>query len=134
MQKSAVPIVVAFIILSIVPAMAQEGNTALTNTVSSERLLIETKDKEGQASKGLELEKEIKPRLPNGFGPVVNPAQKGKIYAIQREYNELIALLELRITLLKKERDAKIDALLTPSQLERVRTPARKTSSQNRSL
>jgi len=92
---------------------------------SDERLTIETKDKDGQANKGLKLEKEIKPRLPNGFTPVVDAAQKEKIYKIQTDYNVLIAMLELRIELLKKERNAKIDAVLTPAQLQKINRPAR---------
>jgi hypothetical protein len=134
MQKSVLLFIVTSIALSFIAAVAQETDTALANRVGSERLMIEMKDGEGLANRGLELKKEIKPRLPNGFGPVVNPIQKGTIYAIQRDYNGLIALLELRIELLKKERDAKIDAVLTPDQLERVRTPTRKTGSQSRSL
>jgi len=132
MQKSVSLFVVALITLSSIAAFAQEVDTALPNMLSNERLMIEMKDTEGLATRGLVLEKEIKPRLPNGFGPVVNPAQRATIYAIQRDYNGLIALLELRIELLKKERDAKIESVLTPAQLERVRTPARRTSLPNR--
>jgi hypothetical protein len=112
----------AVLALSLDAAVAQETDTE----PKDERVVIETKDKDGPAYKGLKLEKEIKPRLPNGFAPVVDGAQREKIYSLQREYNALIALLELRIELLKKERDAKIESLLTPTQLEKVRTPSRR--------
>jgi Spy/CpxP family protein refolding chaperone len=105
-------------------AVAQESDNILTT--SDERLSIETKDKDGLANKGLKLEKEVKPRLPNGFAPLVDAAQKEKIYKIQTDYNTLIAMLELRIELMKKERDAKVNAVLTPEQLQRLNNrPAR---------
>ena len=120
----------AFFAFWLAVAVAQEADVSTGSTptaaVSDERLVIETKDKEGPTNKGLKLNKEIRPRLPNGFGPIVDAAQKEKIYKIQGEYNELIAMLELRIELLKKERDAKIESVLTPSQLERVRASARR--------
>ena len=116
--------VAAFFALSFAVAVAQEADSNVPS--ADERVVIETKDKEGPANKGLKLTREIRPRLPNGFGPVVDAAQREKIYKIQGEYNELIAMLELRIELLKKERDAKIESVLTPSQLERVRTPSRR--------
>ena len=122
MQKSVLLAVVTILALSLVSAVAQETD----GTPSEERVVIETKDKEGPANAGLKLEREIRPRLPNGFGPIVNPTQREEIYSIQRDYNPLIAMLELRINLLKMERDAKVEAVLTPSQLERVRTPARR--------
>jgi hypothetical protein len=37
----------------------------------------------------------------------------------------LIALLELRVELLKNERDVKIDAILTPVQQQRLNRPVR---------
>ena len=92
---------------------------------SDERLTIETKDKDGQANKDLKLEKEVKPRLPNGFAPLVDATQKEQIYKIQNDYNALIAMLELRVALLKKERDTKVDAVLTPAQLQRLNRPIR---------
>lgn len=127
MQKSVLFLLVTFIVFSFTAAViAQDTEDTSTPSVSDERLSLEAKEKENPASKDLKLEKEIKPRLPNGFAPVVDAAQREKIYTIQKEYNELIALLELRIKLLKQERDTKIDAVLTPSQLERVKRPAKR--------
>ena len=108
-------------------ATAQDTDTAPPPN-SEERLTIETKDKDGPANKGLKLSKESKPRLPNGFGPTginVDAAQKEKIYKILDDYNTLIAMLELRIELMKKERDAKVDAVLTPAQFQRLNRPLR---------
>jgi len=122
MQKSVLLAVVTIFTLSFVPAIAQDTD----GTPNKERVVIEMKDKEGPANAGLKLEKEIRPRLPNGFGPVVSPTQKEEIYSIQRDYNPLIAMLELRINLLKMERDAKIESVLNPNQLERVRASARR--------
>ncbi|MDR0328464.1 MAG: hypothetical protein LBI05_09240 [Planctomycetaceae bacterium] len=123
MQKLVLCFMFAVLALSLEAAVAQETDTM----PKDERVVIETKDKDGLASKGLKLEKEVKPRLPNGFAPVVDAAQKEKIYSFQREYNTLIAMLELRIELLKKERDAKIESTLTPTQLEKVRIPSRRS-------
>ena len=125
MQKSvllAVVTILAIFTLSLVSTVAQETD----GTLSSERLVIETKDKDGPANKGLKLEKEPSPRLPNGFGPLVDGTQKEQIYSIQREYNGLIAMLKLRVALLEDERDDKVHAVLKPSQLEKVKRPARR--------
>ena len=111
-------------------AVAQETTqepaspTAQTARVVEERLTIETKDKETPAMRGLKLERTFRRAVPQGYGPVVDAAQREQIYKIQEEYFEVIALLELRVELLKKERDAKIEGVLTPAQLQRVR-PAR---------
>jgi hypothetical protein len=125
MQKSvllAVVTIFTLLTLSFISAVAQETD----GTLSSERLVIETKDKDGPANKGLKLEKEPAPRLPNGFGPLVDGTQKEQIYSIQREYNGLIAMLKLRVALLEDERDDKVHAVLKPSQLEKVKRPARR--------
>ena len=126
MQKSILLSIVALLALPFVVAVAQETDDTSTSAVGDERVVIETKEKGGPANKGLRLEKEPAPRLPNGFATIVDAAQKEKIYNIQREYNGLIAMLKLRIALLEDERDAKIDAVLTPSQLEKVKRPARR--------
>lgn len=139
MQKSILLSVVSFfafsvLALSISIAVAQDPTPTVNDapaaenqSLADERLTIETKAKEEPAYEGLKLEREIRPRLPNGFRYLVDRSQQEKIYDIQREYNEIIALLELRIELLKKERDTKIDAVLTPSQLQRLNRPTRRS-------
>ena len=126
MQKSILLSIVTFFALSFVVAIAQETDGASSPVVGNERLVIETKDKESPATKGLKLEREVRPRLPNGYPAVIDTAQKEQIYKIQMGYNTLIAMLELRIDLLKKERDAKVERVLTPDQLEKVRRPVRR--------
>ncbi len=71
--------------------------------------------------KDVTIEKKITGRLPNGYGKIVTSAQKDDIYKIQIEYNELIELLKLRIALLEQERNRRVDAILTPEQVEKVR-------------
>jgi Spy/CpxP family protein refolding chaperone len=127
MQKSILFSLFALVAFALT-AVAQDSDSSPTPSSGDERLTIETKDRDGQANKGLKLEKEVKPRLPNGFGPTginVDAAQKEKIYKIQNDYNTVIAMLELRIELMKKERDAKVDAVLTPAQLQRLNRPVR---------
>ena len=109
-----------------VPEQAPRSSSAVAPD-NEERLAIETKEKSSPAMRGLRLEREYRPRLPNNFSSIVgnNTAQKEEIYKILTEYNEVIALLELRVALLKNERDVKIDAVLTPTQQQRLNRPVR---------
>jgi hypothetical protein len=121
---------VALFTLSFAVVIAQENDGAPTTPVKEERIVLETKDKDTPAMKGLKLEKEYSPRLPNGYGPAgaaVTATQRESIYKILTEYRELIDLLKLRIELLEKERDAKMEAVLTPAQQQRLNSvrPAR---------
>ena len=127
MQKTILLSVAAFFAFSFAIAVAQEENG--TSTASAEeRLVIETKVKDTSAIKGLKLEREYKPRLPNGFASLasVNATQKDEIYKILTEYQSLIDMLELRVKLLKEERDAKVDAVLTPAQQQKLNRPVRR--------
>ena len=135
MQKSILLSIVAFFALSFAAAIAQETPTPEPTAESrptpaapagETRLAIETKDKTSPAMKGLKPAGEFRRRLPNGFGTVVDTTQRERVYKIQEEYYELIALLELRVELLKQERDIKIDAVLTPAQQERLNRPVRR--------
>jgi len=130
-----VPLFILFT-LSFAVAVAQEeptpeptpgDRTAPTAPNNETRLVIETKDKTSPAMKGLKPAGEFRRRLPNGFAALVNTTQREEVYKIQEEYYELIALLELRVELLKQERDVKIDAVLTPAQQERLNRPVRRT-------
>ena len=104
---------------------AQDPFQDRTTAADEERLVIELREKDRPVTKGLKLEREFRPRLPNGFAPLVNPAQREEIYEILTEYNDVIALLELRVELLKNERDVKVDAVLTPAQQQRLNRPVR---------
>ena len=133
MNKSVLLSIAVFFAFSFAVAIAQETEETSTPPSSNvDRLTIETKDKEekekdrnNQVYRGLKLEQKFQRRLPNNFAALVTPAQRDQIYKLQEEYFETLALLELRVELLKKERDAKIDAVLTSEQLQRLNRPAR---------
>ena len=133
MQKSILFSVVTFFVFSFAVALAQESEESSTPpSYNADRLAIEQQDKEEKEKdrenlvyRGLKLEQKFQRRLPNNFAALVTPAQRDQIYKLQEEYFETLALLELRVELLKKERDAKIDAVLTPDQLQRLNRPAR---------
>ncbi len=59
-------------------------------------------------------------QLPPYYREVVSEEQRQKIYAIQAEYNAQIAELEAKVAQLRKERDSKIEALLTPEQKKKI--------------
>jgi len=59
-------------------------------------------------------------QLPPYYREVVSEEQRQKIYAIQAEYNSQIAELEAKVAQLRKERDAKIEAVLTPEQKKQI--------------
>ena len=127
MPKAIILSVATLFVLSFIAAVAQETTpepdppAPQTARLAEERLTIETRDKGTPAMKDLKLERTFRRAVPQGYGPVVDAAQREQIYKIQEEYFEVIALLELRVELLKKERDAKIEGILTPAQLQRVR-------------
>jgi len=82
-----------------------------------------TNSKEKNAtSKKTKGAKTAKPRgrLPNYFSGVVTDEQRTKIYAIQSEFDPKIKDLNLKLDALKKERDEKILALLTPEQRKKI--------------
>lgn len=55
-------------------------------------------------------------RLPNYYTNVVDDKQREAIYAIQLQYFDQIAELKLQIAKLEKERNEKIEAVLTEQQ------------------
>jgi len=127
MQKTILLSIATFFALSFAIAVAQEENGTST-APAEERLVIETKAKDSTAIKGLKLEKEYKPRVPNGFvsQAKIDAKQREEIYKILTEYHALIDMLELRVQLLKEERDAKVDAVLTPAQQQKLNRPVRR--------
>lgn len=60
-------------------------------------------------------------RLPAYYRKVVDREQREDIYAVQREYAARIDDLKAKLAALVKERDAKIAAVLTPQQQDKVR-------------
>ena len=134
MKRQILLSVVTCFALSFAVAVAQETeqetarDTVQERTLTppdEERLVLEAGEKDRPAMRGLNPEREFQRRLPNGFRPLVSNAQRDQIYQIQEEYYELIALLELRVELLKNERDVKIDNVLTPAQQQRLNRPLR---------
>ncbi|MBN1588669.1 MAG: hypothetical protein JW888_04065 [Pirellulales bacterium] len=59
-------------------------------------------------------------RLPNHFRTVVTEEQRQKIYAVQREYGPRLRELRSQLRALSEERNAKIDAILTPEQRKQI--------------
>jgi hypothetical protein len=61
-------------------------------------------------------------RLPNNYGKLqLNDAQKETIYGLQTMYNSKIEALEEQIQMLKEQRDAEIEAVLTPAQKQALK-------------
>lgn len=67
-------------------------------------------------------EKPAKPRgrLPAYFSAVVTAELREKIYAIQAEYEPKISKLRQELDALTKDRDEKINALLSPEQKKKI--------------
>ena len=80
------------------------------------------------AFKDLEVTKKFARRLPNFYGEVVNEKQKAEIYEIQASYFQLIESLKLRVQKLEEERNAQIEAVLTPDQKAHVDSKAKAAS------
>ena len=59
-------------------------------------------------------------RLPAHYKDVVSQAQREAIYRVQAEYGAKIAELKTRLSKLQAERKAKIEALLTPEQKQKI--------------
>jgi hypothetical protein len=72
------------------------------------------------AKKAVARPKAPRGRLPAHFAKVVNDQQREMIYGIQHEYEPKIELLQAQLKALKKERDEKIKAVLTPEQQKRI--------------
>jgi len=64
--------------------------------------------------------KQLKGRLPAYFRTVVKDEQRQEIYAIQLEYDPQISKLREQLKALVDERNAKIDAVLTPEQRKKI--------------
>lgn len=70
---------------------------------------------------------EFRPRLPMYYAKVVDEKQRQKIYEIQRKYHPQIVDLQKQLEKLIAQRDAEIEAVLTPQQkaeIEKLRQEA----------
>jgi hypothetical protein len=79
-------------------------------------------------STGEQEPKKFRGRLPNYYRHVVDEKQRETIYKVQEEYAAKIDALRKQLETLIAERDAKVEAVLTPEQrkeVERLREEAR---------
>ncbi|MDR0705089.1 MAG: hypothetical protein LBF88_08880 [Planctomycetaceae bacterium] len=110
-------------LLFAVIATAQE--TSVPSDVAAKpvgtRLKLEKAEQERPVMNGLKNEKKLTGRLPNGYRNIVSNKQRDDIYSIQKEYNELIELLKLRIELLEQESAQQVDALLDADQVQKIK-------------
>ena len=87
------------------PAGGAEGKASTTKTTK----------KKIEARRG-----KVRHRLPPNYGKVVTDEQREKIYKIQDEYRPKIEALRAQLKALLKERNEKIEALLTPEQKQKI--------------
>jgi hypothetical protein len=59
-------------------------------------------------------------RLPKYYAAVVNQVQREEIYRIQEEYEPKIKALQAQLDAMKKEKDQKIESVLTPEQKKKI--------------
>jgi hypothetical protein len=59
-------------------------------------------------------------RLPKYYATVVNEKQREDIYRIQEEYELKLKALQAQLDAMKKEKDQKIEAVLTPEQKKKL--------------
>lgn len=131
MKTNCIPGIIAISFLFFVAAElpAQDAKAPAPNpTVVPEfayngpdRLPLEKADRDRPTMKDLEHGKKIIGRLPNGYRSVVTNSQRDEIYRIQKDYADIVELLKLRIKLMERERDRKIDALLNEDQAAKIR-------------
>ncbi|GAB6165763.1 hypothetical protein JCM19992_17630 [Thermostilla marina] len=76
----------------------------------------------------------FRPRLPNYYAAVVSEQQRQQIYAIQREYWEKIQPLLKQLEALEAERDAKIEAVLSPEQKAAVQKARDEAAARRKSI
>jgi hypothetical protein len=78
-------------------------------------------DADDNAAPALEAKKEYRGPLPNYFGKLgVGDEQRERLYAVDAEYVARIDALQKQIAELEKEREARLEALLTPGQKLRL--------------
>lgn len=76
----------------------------------------------------------FRPRLPMYYAKVVDEKQRQKIYDIQRKYHPQIADLQKQLEKLIAQRDAEIEAVLTPQQkaeIEKLRQESAQRRKEN---
>ncbi|NLE37469.1 MAG: hypothetical protein GX621_05530 [Pirellulaceae bacterium] len=74
----------------------------------------------GGANQGAVPPRKIKGRLPSHYGKVVTEEQRRTIYELQALYAPHIEKLQAQIDALTRQRDARIEAVLTPEQRKQI--------------
>ena len=128
MKKAAGVLALALIfgLFSFAVAFSQEENvTADTSATEAPKygpiFQLEVKDQtNGEAFRGMTIERKFARRLPNYYRDVISDEQRDKIYAIQAAYFSPVEMLTLRLERLKTERDSQIEAVLTAEQKKKI--------------
>ena len=116
MKKLIFPALIVPLVLVLVSVgQEQKKEDAITGL----RFAIESKPQQ-EAIEGLTVTKRYTRRLPNYYKDVVSDDQRDKIYQIQQAYHPVVAMLELRLEQLKKERDLIIECVLSESQKSEI--------------
>lgn len=76
--------------------------------------------------------KKFTPRLPAYYGDIVSLEQRQEIYDLQTRFAEQIAPLQAQLAELTRQRDAQIEAVLTPAQRQRLQQARDKATSKRR--
>ncbi|MDO4585911.1 MAG: hypothetical protein Q4C95_01290 [Planctomycetia bacterium] len=91
-----------------------EAAPSSTTALAKEK---ESLEKSPAVKEGLSILKEFKRRLPNYYRSLnISKKQVSDIYAIQKEYFDIIILLQARLERLEAERDAAVLNVLTEEQ------------------
>jgi len=93
--------------------------SAAASSLTGPRYELEKKS-QGYAAEGVKVTKKFTRRLPNYYKDVVTDEQRDQIYQIQQSYFDVISTLELRLEMLKNERDKLIENVLTREQGEQI--------------
>ena len=124
MKRFVSPLLV-FLFLGMISVVVAQNEQEATETKDAPKygpiFQLEIKDQaNGEAFRGMKVEKKFTRRLPNFYRDVVSDKQKDAVYAIQADYFEPIEMLTLRLERLQKERDAQIEAVLSAEQKKKI--------------
>ncbi len=107
---------ISVIALALPARAAEDGSAAPAAAAKAEAPAA----KPAAARKGAAKEGQPAARLPNYYREIVSEEQRESILAIQRQYAAKIDPLRRELEKLAKERDEKIEAVLTPEQKKKI--------------
>ena len=116
MKHLLVPLVGALLIAG--PGVAQQ--TESPTRPASPSVAPQTGDTPKSPPSEKRVSQPPRGRLPAYFAALVSQTQRGKIYAVQAQYNQKVSTLRMQITQLLAERDRDVDGVLSPEQLSKV--------------